>query len=97
MVMRKVGVAELKAKLSENLRAVRAGETVTVMDRGTPVADIVPHRATPAPLRVRPPKGPHASFGAALRALPPRAPLDLPPDVDPVEFLIADRRRERWR
>ena len=95
--MRKIGVAELKARLSEHLRAVRAGETVTVMDRGTPIADIVPHRAAAAPLRVRPPKDPHASFGATARAILAQGPVDLPLDIDPVELLIADRRRERWR
>ena len=38
-----VGIAELKARLSEHLRAVRKGRTVTVLDRDTPVARIVPY------------------------------------------------------
>jgi prevent-host-death family protein len=42
-VMRKVGIADLKAHLSEHLRKVRAGRTLTVLDRDTPVAQIVPY------------------------------------------------------
>lgn len=37
-----MGVAELKAKLSEYLARVRAGEEITVTDRGRPVARISP-------------------------------------------------------
>jgi prevent-host-death family protein len=39
----RVGVAELKAQLSRYLRAARRGETVTVYDRDTPVARLVPY------------------------------------------------------
>lgn len=37
-----VGIRELKNRLSEYIRMVRAGETVTVTDRGTVVAEIRP-------------------------------------------------------
>ncbi len=40
-----VGVAELKAKLSEYLARVRAGEEVVVTDRGRPIARIGPAHA----------------------------------------------------
>jgi prevent-host-death family protein len=40
--MREMGVRELKASLSETLRAVMRGEQVRVTVRGRPVADIVP-------------------------------------------------------
>lgn len=39
---RTVSVAALKARLSEYLRAARAGESVVVTDRGTPVARLGP-------------------------------------------------------
>ena len=39
-----MGVADLKAKLSEYLARVRAGEEVVVTDRGHPIARIVPAR-----------------------------------------------------
>lgn len=38
-----VKVAELKAQLSAYLRAARRGHTVTVCDRDTPVARLVPY------------------------------------------------------
>ena len=40
--MSHVGIAELKARLSEHLRVVRNGGTLTVLDRDTPLARIVP-------------------------------------------------------
>jgi prevent-host-death family protein len=78
-VMIRVGIADLKAHLSEHLRRVRGGRTLTVLDRDTPVAQIVPYdpqgplevlRATrkPRDLRVpRPPSSPTDSLSALLR------------------------------
>jgi prevent-host-death family protein len=40
--MKVVGIRELKNRLSEVVRAVRAGEHVLVTDRGTVVAELVP-------------------------------------------------------
>jgi len=40
--MRQIGVRELKASLSETLRAVSEGEQVRVTLRGQPIADLVP-------------------------------------------------------
>ena len=37
-----VRIADLKARLSEHLRSVRNGGIVTVLDRNTPVARIIP-------------------------------------------------------
>lgn len=66
--MKQVRIADLKARLSEHLRAVRRGETIAVLDRETPVAQIVPVRdrtrlqirkpapGAPPPNRVRLPK-----------------------------------------
>jgi prevent-host-death family protein len=51
-VMNKVGIADLKAHLSQHLRRVRSGRTLTVVDRDTPVAQIIPFD-TEAPLEVR--------------------------------------------
>jgi len=50
--MSKVGIADLKAHLSHHLRRVRSGRTLTVVDRDTPVAQIIPYDAE-APLEVR--------------------------------------------
>jgi prevent-host-death family protein len=37
-----VGIRELKARLSAYIRQVKAGGTVVILDRGTPVGRIVP-------------------------------------------------------
>ncbi len=86
--MKQARIAELKARLSEYLRAVRRGETVTVLDRDTPVAQIVPFRERPA-LRVRKP-APGAPPPRGVR-LPKPAKLK----VDIVEFLLAERQGYR--
>ena len=80
--MKTVGIAELKAKLSEHLRAVRKGSTLTVLDRDTPVAQIVPYAAEPLEVR-------HATRRAQDVALPP------PPaaTTDSLATLLDDRRR----
>ena len=43
--MENVGIRELKAKLSSYVERAKNGETITVTDRGTPVARLVPARA----------------------------------------------------
>ena len=87
LFMKSVGTADLKAHLSAHLRAVRAGEALTVLDRKTPIAHIVPCDKAPGDdLRVIPAKG-------ALQDIhvPPPAP-DARGDV--VDDLL-DERRER--
>jgi prevent-host-death family protein len=49
--MTNVRIAELKARLSEHLRAVRNGGTLTVLDRDTPIARIVPYASPPLEIR----------------------------------------------
>ena len=45
VIMKGVGIADLKARLSEHLRLVRKGRTLTVLDRDTPIAQIVPYQS----------------------------------------------------
>ena len=52
---RTVKVAELKARLSEYLRNARQGRSVTVCDRETPIARLVPYTTEAEPLAVRRP------------------------------------------
>lgn len=54
-VSRPLRVAELKAQLSHYLRAVRAGRSLTVYDRDTPVARLVPVEPGPGDLPSRKP------------------------------------------
>jgi len=85
MVMDAVRITELKAKLSEYLRRVRHGQTLTVMDRETPIAQIIPCQAGPASLSVGHPK-PGAPKLAAIR-MPPR----LAVRTDVVQVLAQER------
>lgn len=84
--MKQARIAELKARLSEYLRAVRRGESVTVLDRDTPVARIVPIRRPG--LRVRKPAPGTPPPG---RVLPPVGEVSL----DVVELLLEERQGRR--
>jgi prevent-host-death family protein len=42
----RVGIRELKNKLSKYLRRVKAGETITITEHGKPIGQIVPVRPT---------------------------------------------------
>jgi prevent-host-death family protein len=75
--MNRVGIADLKAHLSLHLRKVRGGRSIVVVDRGTPIAQIVPYdvsaplevrRATRKPSDLRSP-GPPATGTDSLRVL----------------------------
>lgn len=65
-----VRVAELKSRLSEYLRRVRRGETVTVLDRDTPIARLTPLASGAGALTVRHP-APGAPKPGAVRLPPP--------------------------
>jgi prevent-host-death family protein len=86
--MRETRIAELKAHLSEYLHAVRRGETITVLDRTTPVARIVPVREADS-LRIRKP--------APGTPPPNRVPLREVSElgVDIVDLLLEDRQGHR--
>lgn len=88
MVMKSVRIAELKAKLSGYLREVRHGRSLTVMDRATPIARIVPVDSGGTPLRIRTP------LPGALHPqdvpLPPRPRLK----TDVVALLAEERQGE---
>jgi prevent-host-death family protein len=80
--MKGVGIADLKARLSEHLRSVRKGRTLTILDRGTPVARIVPYAADPLEVR---------RATRRLRDLELPAPPARP--TDSLTVLLDDRRR----
>ena len=80
--MTDVRIADLKARLSEHLRSVRKGGTLTVLDRDTPVARIVPYAAPPLEIR-------KAQRRVRDLKLPPR----LAKRTDSVAVLLEDRRR----
>lgn len=86
--MRQVRIAELKARLSEYLRAVRGGETIAVLDRETAIARLVPVRDR-STLRVRMP--------APGTPAPNRVPLPRRgrQDGDVVQLLLEERQGHR--
>ncbi len=88
VVMKKVGIADLKAHLSGHLRTVKKGATLLVMERGTPVARIVPAGSAQGGLVTRPPTRELSSVRQLLKRLPP---LALP--VDSLSILLEDRKR----
>ncbi len=87
--MKSVRIADLKARLSEYLRGVRRGHELTVLDRDTPIARIVPYGRGSTTLTVRRPT-PDAPRLARV-SLPP--PLRI--NVDAVALLLEERQGER--
>ncbi len=86
--MKQVRIAELKARLSEYLRMVRRGESVAVLDRDTPIAQLVPLRNRVA-LQVR--KRPATAPPPNRVRLPKPAKLA----VDVVDLLLEERQAHR--
>ena len=80
--MSDVGIADLKAHLSEHLRSVRNGNSLTVLDRSTPIARIVPYTAPQLEVR---------QATRRLRNL--KLPSKPAQRTDSVALLVEDRRR----
>lgn len=80
--MKTVGIADLKAHLSEHLRAVRKGRSLLVLDRSTPIARLEPVGSGPLEVREA------SRRPASLRRPPPQA-----ASTDSLAVLLADRAR----
>ena len=89
IVMKQVGIADLKARLSEHLRGVRRGQPLTILDRDTPIARIIPYRGDARRIVLRHPR----RDSSALRKIPLPPPLKV--DVDVVSLLLEERQGER--
>lgn len=87
--MIRVRIADLKSHLSEHLRKVRSGHSLTVLDRDTPIARIVPYEQDGASLKVRPP----LPGAPKLQRVPLPPPLRLQRDI--VDLLMEERQGER--
>lgn len=87
MVMRRIGIAEFKTRLSEHLRYVRRGHEVAILDRDTPVAKVIPWDK-PVGLTVRKPLGRRSFHDVPL-------PEPLPLARDPLLLLMEERQNER--
>jgi prevent-host-death family protein len=86
--MKRVGIAELKSRLSEFLRVVQGGESIAVHDRNRAVAHIVPIRERHG-LRVRKP-----AIGSPK---PNKVPLPkaAAKKIDVVQLLLEERQSHR--
>jgi len=82
----RVGIAEFKARLSEYLRGVRRGEPITLYDRDTPVAHVVPLQSRAGSLTVR---------EALIRPRDVDLPAPLGRPIDSLAALLEERQGER--
>ena len=89
MTMIGIRIADLKSRLSEHLRKVRGGSSLTILDRDTPIARIVPWKAGDGSLRIRAPR-PDAP---KLQRVPLPPPLGLRGDI--VNLLMDERQGDR--
>jgi prevent-host-death family protein len=80
--MSDVRIADLKARLSKHLRSVRNGGTLTVLDRDTPIARIVPYAAQSLEVRK-----------AQRRVRDLKRPPKPATRTDSLAILLEDRRR----
>lgn len=89
VVMNDVRIADLKSRLSEYLRKVRSGRSITVLDRDTPIARIQPYEAEGASLKIR----------SHLPGTPKLSRVALPPPLrarkDVVALLLEERQGEQ--
>lgn len=92
--MREIGVRELKATLSQTLRAVAAGQQVRVTLRGRPLADIVPARASAEDDRLRRLVA-RGQLVAPARGRPTLAPRPVKSNRSASGLVLAEREAER--
>ena len=83
--MRSVALSELKAKISKYIRAVKAGEQVTILEYGVPVAVIDSVTTKKRPLSIAPRKRPFRFKDLNLK-------MKVRKEFDIVDLLIEDRR-----
>jgi prevent-host-death family protein len=79
-------MADFKAHLSRYIRVVRQGHPLTLLDRHTPVAQVVPYSEQPGKLTVRP---------ASRQPAQVRFPLPSKKHLDVVRYAAEERQRYR--
>jgi prevent-host-death family protein len=87
MVMSDAKVSQLKAKLSAYLSEVRAGGTVVVYDRNTPIARLVPFREDEDDIVIVEASGSPSEL-KKIKGVRPKKPID-------VDKLLRDLREDR--
>ena len=81
-----VQMADFKAHLAQYIRDVRKGHPLTLLDRHTPVVQVVPYSDKPGKLPVRP---------ATRRPIEVKLPPPLRRQVDVVRYAAEERQRYR--
>jgi antitoxin (DNA-binding transcriptional repressor) of toxin-antitoxin stability system len=89
VTMSEVRIADLKSRLSEHLRKVRRGRSLTILDRDTPIARIVPWQAGDGSLKIRAP----LPSAPKLQRVP--LPPPIPTGTDIVTLLLEERQGDR--
>jgi prevent-host-death family protein len=89
VTMNTVKISDLKNRLSEHLRKIRAGRSMTILNRNHPVARLVPIEKTGVSLTVRPP----LASAPKLQRVPLPPPLRLRKDI--LAFLNEERQDVR--
>jgi antitoxin (DNA-binding transcriptional repressor) of toxin-antitoxin stability system len=79
-------MADFKAHLSRYIRTVRQGRPLTLLDRQTPVALVVPYSEKPGKLPVR---------SATRRPGQVKLPAPLKKQLDVVRYAAEERQRHR--
>jgi antitoxin (DNA-binding transcriptional repressor) of toxin-antitoxin stability system len=89
MTVSGIRIADLKSHLSEHLRKVRGGSSLTILDRDTPIARIVPWKAAYGSLKLRAP----LPGALKLQRVPLPPPLRLRGDI--LKLLMEERQGDR--
>lgn len=87
--MKTANIAELKAHLSQYVRLVKKGQRVVVLERNTPVAELVPYQPPPEAVFARLAAEGKCRLGRQNFAELTFAPLDAPPSSAAVDALVA--------
>jgi antitoxin (DNA-binding transcriptional repressor) of toxin-antitoxin stability system len=78
--MKTTNISQFKAHISEELRRVRRGEHIVILDRDIPVAEVIPYQENKNEVVIRPPKRRlqyiHSSFSV---------------QTDPLQYLMEQR------
>ena len=90
-----IGIRELRQNASKYLRRVKAGETITITDRGEPVAEIRPVKQTGSVVARLIAEGRATPAAGDIReTLAKHPPVQLRPGERPLSELLAEMRDE---
>ena len=80
--MKTTNISQFKAHISEELRKVRGGQHIIILDRDIPVAEVVPYREEKNSFKARPPKRRLEYVQSSFSV-----------QTDPLQYLMEERRK----